>query len=120
MAHERICMVCGKKYEYCAHGCKDFDESKPWMYLFDDETCKNVYDIWQSMRGKEINKEKAAEIFGAMDLTKVLAADTMVAKEVKEIVKTKKETHVEEKHETVKEETKKEETHQGKKEFKRK
>lgn len=86
MAHERTCMVCGKKYEYCAHGCKDFDASKPWMYLFDKESCKNIYEIWQSLRGKEIDEAKAVEIYKAMDLADVLSSDTAVAKEIKKIV----------------------------------
>ena len=126
MAHERKCMICGRDYEYCAHGCKDFDASKPWMYLFDKESCKNIYEVWQSLRGKEIDKAKAVEIFKAMDLTDVLKANTEVAKEIKKIVNSEEKNiveHVKDKAEEVsieKHEKEKHDFHSEKRDFKKK
>lgn len=39
---KRICVACGNEYEYCPHCSKD--AGKPmWMFSFDKEVCKVVY-----------------------------------------------------------------------------
>lgn len=91
MAHERKCFCCGASYKFCGQGCRDEHPNETWRFLFDNENCKSVYEIWQSVRGNEISKSDAAKIFRTMNIDKVLAADTIVSKDIKQILDENKE-----------------------------
>lgn len=58
MAKERTCMICGRHYKFCHH-CKEFELEPKWKYLYHDEKCKQIGDIWYAYRGDEISKEDA-------------------------------------------------------------
>jgi len=58
MAKERTCMICGRHYKFCHH-CKEFELEPKWKYLYHDEKCKQIGDIWYAFRGNEISKEDA-------------------------------------------------------------
>lgn len=58
MAKERACMICGRHYKFCHH-CKEFEQEPKWKYLYHDEKCKQIGDIWYAYRGGEISKENA-------------------------------------------------------------
>lgn len=87
MAHERKCFCCGVEYQYCAHGCKEYDPLETWRYLVHDYKCKDIYDIWQQYRGKEITKEAAKAALEALgDLSYVIHGGTPVVPVLKEIL----------------------------------
>ena len=95
MAHERKCMVCGTEYKYCAHGCKEYEPSETWRYLFDSENCLAIYDIWQYVRGKQMSREEAVEALKKVNLDKVIGAKTMVSNDIEEMLGVKSKVEVE-------------------------
>ena len=58
MAKERTCMICGYKYKFCHH-CREYQGQPGWKYLYHDEKCKQIGDIWYAYRGDEISKGDA-------------------------------------------------------------
>lgn len=104
-AKDRICLCCGKVYQYCP-SCKDYDPNKTWMFLVHDENCLDVYNVWQQYRGKEISKEDAAKVLKALNITDILKSKSPVVPVLKEILDIKDEPKVEEKKEDEKVETK--------------
>ena len=86
MAKQRTCVVCGKKYEYCLD-CHTKEPVVTWKYLFDNETCKNICEIRNAYKGKEISRENAIialKAYGAKDIVK---GDGVIATEIKELLK---------------------------------
>ena len=64
----KICIVCGKKYEYCPH-CSA-DNSKPsWMNMFCSENCKNLFQAATDYYAGELTPSKAKTIVGKADLS---------------------------------------------------
>ena len=60
MAHERICGICGTEYRYCAH-CNEFNSNETWRYMYHDENCRAIANIYHAYQGNEISKEEAKE-----------------------------------------------------------
>ena len=118
MAHKRKCMICGKEYEYCGQGCADYNADEPWRYLFHNEQCRDIYDVWQSYRGKQMQKSEAANILGAIDLKEVLNSGSVVVNDIKEILDIKEEKKINVEKKEV--ETKSEDIPQKKNDFKKK
>lgn len=58
MAKERTCMICGYMYKFCHH-CREYQNQPSWKYLYHDEKCKAIGDIWYAYRGHEISKGDA-------------------------------------------------------------
>lgn len=57
----RHCVACGREYEYCPHNI--VDESKPyWMFAWDTNECKEVFNIVSKYCGKDITKEEAKDM----------------------------------------------------------
>ena len=109
MAHERTCMMCGEKYQYCSH-CDEYDSTETWKYLYHDKDCMAIGNIWYAYRGKEITKEQAKEQMNEYrkNLEKVFKHHSIAADEIREIFGVKlEEPKVEEKPESA-EEVKKE------------
>jgi len=84
--HERTCMCCGKKYEYCSH-CNDFDPTETWKYLYHDKKCMGIAEVWYAYRGKEITKEEAKARMSEFkpNIDDVLKYNSIAAKEIREI-----------------------------------
>lgn len=59
MATKRICMTCGKEYEYCPTCGKQKNEPK-WKYAWDTEECKNVYDALTLYNMKKMDEKTFA------------------------------------------------------------
>lgn len=90
-SHKRICFCCSKEYEYC-HTCNNHKVEPEWKMLFHDGNCKAAYDIWQAYRGNEIDNDTLVRTLRSMDLSKILAADTLVSKDFKKILSVQEET----------------------------
>lgn len=88
---ERKCFCCEKIYHYCGHGCKDDNPNEPWRFLFHDENCKKVYELWQAYRGKEITEDSLREKLNSMNIKAILASNSMISQDFKKILDEKKE-----------------------------
>ena len=70
MANNRVCLTCGKAYEYCGY-CPTSKNLPMWMNLFDTENCKNVFETVSDYAQGAISKETAATNLSLCDLSKV-------------------------------------------------
>lgn len=94
MANNRICLSCGKAYEYCG-SCANSKNLPVWKNLFDEQICKDVFECVSDYKQNAITKERAKERLAGCDLSKV--------SEMKDIIKdTVEEIFHEDKTETVK------------------
>ena len=80
MANNRVCLTCGKAYEYCGY-CPTSKNLPMWMNLFDTENCKNVFETVSDYAQGAISKEIAA--------TKVSTYKENIQKLVSEIIDNK-------------------------------
>ena len=60
MANNRICLTCGKAYEYCG-SCPSSLNLPVWKNLFDTENCKTVFETVSDYAQKVITKDVAKE-----------------------------------------------------------
>ena len=67
MANNRICLTCGKAYEYCG-SCPSTVNLPVWKNLFDTENCKTVFETASDYAQKVITKESAKEKLLKCDL----------------------------------------------------
>ena len=44
MAKERVCLFCGRSYQYCPN-CREYDSYPKWMGEFDTEKCHDLYTV---------------------------------------------------------------------------
>lgn len=58
MANNRICLTCGKAYEYCG-SCPSSLNLPVWKNLFDTEDCKTVFETVSDYAQKVITKDVA-------------------------------------------------------------
>ena len=88
----RTCMMCGAQYKFCSH-CNDFDPSESWKYLYHDQKCKDLGQIWYAYRGNEITKEQAKKRMEKIkpNIDDVLKYTSIAANEIKEIFGSKEE-----------------------------
>ena len=86
MAHERTCMMCGEKYQYCSH-CDEYDARETWKYLYHDKNCMAIGNIWYAYRGKEITKDQAKEQMNEYkeNLEKIFKHHSIAADEIRDI-----------------------------------
>ena len=68
MANNRICLTCGKAYEYCG-SCNSSLKYPVWMSIFDTENCKNIFEVVSDYKQKTITKKRAIERLEKCDLT---------------------------------------------------
>jgi len=95
MAHERRCMMCGTEYKYCSH-CNNYDPKETWKYLYHDEKCLAISNIWYKYRGNEITKEEARAQMSEYkpNIDNVLKYTSIAANEIREIFDIKEEEPV--------------------------
>lgn len=90
MAHERICVVCGKQYRYCRR-CKEFEHLPTWMFSYCSEQCKETYMTLNKFEFGHIDAKTAIE---ELNSNKVKVANEELLKSVtkikKEVSKSKK------------------------------
>ena len=86
MAKERTCMMCGRHYQFCRH-CKEYEHEPRWKYLYHDEKCKAIGDLWYAYRGNEISKSEAKKAMSAFkpNINDVLRYTSIAANEIREI-----------------------------------
>lgn len=66
MAHKRICVVCGKEYEYCPT-C-GADRQKPsWMMSYHDNNCRMIWKVLSAVGAGQISKDEAAKQLNSLN-----------------------------------------------------
>lgn len=66
MANNRICLVCGKAYEYC--GSCDGKRLPIWMNLYHDENCRQIFNAVNDYNHGLATKEQSRERLSACNL----------------------------------------------------
>ena len=69
MRNERECVICGGHYDYCPN-CAQYDEKPRWMFMFDSENCKKIYDIINDYKVGAIDANRARAKFNELDMSK--------------------------------------------------
>lgn len=93
MANNRVCLTCGKAYEYCGY-CPTSKNLPMWMNLFDTENCKNVFETVSDYAQGAISKETAATNLSLCDLSKVSTYKENIQKLASEIIDNKNDKKV--------------------------
>lgn len=70
MANNRICLTCGKSYEYCG-SCPSSLNLPVWKNLFDTDNCKTVFETVSDYAQKAITKESAKTRLSKCDVSGV-------------------------------------------------
>ena len=70
MANNRICLTCGKSYEYCG-SCPSSLNLPVWKNLFDTDNCKTVFETVSDYAQKAITKESAKVRLSKCDVSGV-------------------------------------------------
>lgn len=68
MANNRICLTCGKLYEYCG-SCPSSLNLPVWKNLFDTENCKTVFETVSDYAQNAITKELAKTRLSKCDIS---------------------------------------------------
>ena len=85
MANNRICLACGKAYEYCG-SCENTRKLPVWKNLFDTESCKDIFECTSDYLQKAITKERAQKRLSTCDLSKVSDMKDEIRKIAEEII----------------------------------
>jgi hypothetical protein len=70
MANNRICLTCGKPYEYCG-SCPSSLNLPVWKNIFDTENCKTVFEAVSDYAQNAITKESAKVRLSKCDVSGV-------------------------------------------------
>ena len=99
MANNRICLTCGKPYEYCG-SCPSSLNLPVWKNIFDTENCKTVFETVSDYAQNAITKESAKVRLSKCDVSGVFKnniknlIEDINAKDVKNIETKKKEKKI--------------------------
>lgn len=87
----RHCVACGREYTYCPHNL--VDESKPyWMFAWDTEECKVIFNTVMKYNAKELTKEEAKKIIDEV-YTHTIIFDSTIEEKLKKIYEEPKVNH---------------------------
>ena len=63
MSKQKTCIFCGKEYQYCPN-CKDYSSYPTWMFNFDTEKCRDLYNV---MGGYNIGIRTIEDVKATLD-----------------------------------------------------
>lgn len=86
MANNRICLTCGKAYEYCS-SCPNSLNLPVWKNLFDTENCKTVFETVSDYAQEVITKESAKSKLSKCDISNTNIFKEKIKILVDEIIK---------------------------------
>ena len=69
MKHKRNCSICGVEYSYCPD-CPTYDDYPRWMFLFHDENCKKIWEVYNDYNTGIKNANQAKYSLQKLDLSK--------------------------------------------------
>ena len=86
MANNRICLTCGKPYEYCG-SCPSSLNLPVWKNIFDTENCKTVFETVSDYAQNAITKESAKIRLSKCDVSGVFKDNikNLIEKDIKNI-----------------------------------
>lgn len=84
MANNRICLACGKAYEYCG-SCENTRKLPVWKNLFDSEECKVIFECVSDYEQKAIDKKRAQKRISGYE-SKVSEMKDEIRKVAEEII----------------------------------
>ena len=61
MTKERICLVCGRSYQYCGH-CQGNKKIETWRNNYCSEDCRKIFNTCSNFEGRAISGEDAYKI----------------------------------------------------------
>ena len=64
----RICICCGKEYQYCPR-CDSDKDAPRWMMNFDTDACHVAFQVVTDYNYGEITREEAVAKLNAVDLS---------------------------------------------------
>lgn len=68
MANERYCKCCEKLYYYCP-SCKRYVDKPQWMILFDQESCKELFNMVSAYNMNRATKEDIKSVLDKYEIT---------------------------------------------------
>lgn len=90
----RVCIVCGKEYEYCGN-CSAHRNLETWHTIYHDSNCREVFNITSEYMTKMITKEEARKKYGKCDLSNKENFQKVILSAINEVCSYKKEKNVE-------------------------
>lgn len=84
----RICFTCGKKHAYCPT-CYDDRNLESWHIMFDNENCKNIFEIINKHFYKHISTEEAIGQLEKCDLNNINTFNEDIVKGINDILSQK-------------------------------
>ena len=69
MKHARNCSICGVEYSYCPD-CDAYKDYPRWMFLFHDENCKKIWEVYNAYNAGVKNANQAKYALQRLDLSK--------------------------------------------------
>jgi hypothetical protein len=66
--YRKICTVCGKEYEFCS-GCREYALQPSWKNIYDNENCREIFNVLVAYRQKKISVSEAKTRINACDLS---------------------------------------------------
>lgn len=85
----RHCIICGKEYKYCPH-CGADNKNETWRYLYDSESCMDIFTILSKYTNNHITKEEAKTQLKALKLSRDAKYTAEIQKQIDEIFKVEK------------------------------
>lgn len=101
MSKIKTCIVCGKKYEFCAH-CRRINSDELWKNMYCSNDCREIMKVCQRYIGNDITANDAYEIIknkikgGDLQMSVKNVVDTIIKEADTPKVEPKKEPIVEE------------------------
>ena len=65
---DKICIMCGKKYQYCSN-CDRFRNYPRWMESFDNDNCHTIFNTIMEYRAGVKTIDQAAAVLKKCDLS---------------------------------------------------
>lgn len=85
----RVCFTCGKKHSYCPT-CYDDMSLETWHIMFDNENCKNIFNIVNKHFYKYITDDEAILQLEKCDLSNMKEFNEDIVKGINDILSQKK------------------------------
>lgn len=86
MSDIRECVVCKTKYKYCMGCPHKYNTKETWRNIFCSENCREIYQIYNSLKGKEIDKSTAKKRLKKCDLSRLSLFNDFIKNDITQIV----------------------------------
>lgn len=84
MQGDRVCTICGKKYNYCPN-CGRGDARETWRYIYCSNECKTVFDTCEKFVSKKITATEAKSRLDKIKMPKIVARQIGIIANINDI-----------------------------------